>query len=58
MKLRQALRELRRAGWDQIRKGATAHAIWQRGTERITISEHDPLSSASIRMVQLAIGKS
>jgi predicted RNA binding protein YcfA (HicA-like mRNA interferase family) len=55
MKLRQALRELRRAGWERIRKGQTAHAIWQRGTDRLIVSEHDPLSPGAIAKIRRAI---
>ncbi len=55
MKLRQAMRELRRAGWQRIRKGQTAHGIWQRGQERLLLSEHDPLCSAAIRDLKRAI---
>jgi hypothetical protein len=57
MKLRQALRELRRAGWERIRKRATAHAIWQRGPDRLIVSEHDPLCSAAITKIRRAISK-
>jgi hypothetical protein len=55
MKLRQALRELRRAGWERIRKGQTSHAIWQRGPDRLVISEHCPLSSSAIATIRRTI---
>jgi predicted RNA binding protein YcfA (HicA-like mRNA interferase family) len=55
MKLRQALRQLRRAGWRRIRKRATAHAIWQRGPDRLIVSENDPLSPGAIAKIRRAI---
>lgn len=55
MKFRQALRELRRAGWIRIRKSRTAHSIWQRGPDRLIVAEHDPLSTTAIAKIKRAI---
>jgi hypothetical protein len=54
MKFRQARRLLSRAGWQQVRKGATAHAVWVRGSERLVLSEHDPLSTSAISKIRRA----
>ena len=63
MKVREAIRKLRRAGWERIRKSATSHAIWQRGNDRLIISESDPLCTtanasrtASIAEIKRAVG--
>ena len=42
----KAKRLLSRAGWEQVRKGAGTFAIWQRGRDRMVLSEHDPVSKA------------
>ena len=55
MKYREAKRLLSRAGWEQVRKGATSHAIWQRGRDRMVLSEHDPVCKSAIVMVRAAI---
>ncbi|MCU0552048.1 MAG: hypothetical protein MUC48_22145 [Leptolyngbya sp. Prado105] len=55
MKIREALRKLRRSGWQRIRKSATSHAIWQRGKDRLIISESDPLCTTSIKKIKAAI---
>ena len=55
MKYREAKRLLSRAGWKQIRKGAGSHAIWQRGRDRIVLSEHDPVCKRAIVKVRSAI---
>lgn len=55
MKYRQAIRKLSRSGWQRIRKSATSHAIWQRGNDRLVISESDPLCTTSIKKIKAAI---
>lgn len=55
MKVREALRKLRRAGWERVRKSATSHSIWRRENDRLIISESDPLCRAAIKKIKEAI---
>lgn len=55
MKVREALRKLRRAGWEKVRKSATSHAVWQRQNDRLIISESDPLCKTAIEKIKAAI---
>lgn len=55
MKVREALRKLRRSGWQRIRKNATSHGVWQRGNQRLIVSESDPLCTTAIRKIEAAI---